>query len=145
MRAALRDAVDAGLSSEEARARLAQFGPNVLAEPPRPSHVGRFAANLVHLFALLLWGGAGLALLGGLPELAIAIVVVILVNAVFAFVQEYRAKRASEARASARGVSPSSPCSPPLPELCKTGKQPVDLVLGVVVDDPRSDRAVFET
>jgi len=97
VRAALRDAVDPGLSSEEARARLAQFGPNVLAEPPRPSHMRRFAANLVHLFALLLWGGAGLALLGGLPELAIAIVVVILVNAVFAFVQEYRAERASEA------------------------------------------------
>jgi magnesium-transporting ATPase (P-type) len=97
VRAALRDAVDPGLSSEEARARLVQFGPNVLAEPPRPSHVRRFAANLVHLFALLLWAGAGLALLGGLPALALAIVVVILVNAVFAFVQEYRAERASEA------------------------------------------------
>jgi len=86
-----------GLSSAEARALLEQLGPNVLAEPPRPSHVRRFGAQLVHLFALLLWLGAVLALVGGLPQLSAAIVVVILVNAVFAFAQEYRAERASEA------------------------------------------------
>ncbi|MCS7008243.1 MAG: HAD-IC family P-type ATPase, partial [Gaiellaceae bacterium] len=97
MRATAPGTSEPGLSTEEARARLARFGPNVLAEPPRPSHLRRFAANLVHLFALLLWAGAALALLGGLPELAIAIVVVIVVNAVFAFVQEYRAERASDA------------------------------------------------
>ena len=86
-----------GLTQEEAEARLAEVGRNVLAEPKRPSSVRRFAANLVHLFALLLWLGAALALLGGLPQLTAAIVVVILVNAVFAFVQESRAERASEA------------------------------------------------
>jgi magnesium-transporting ATPase (P-type) len=86
-----------GLTHAEAAARLSEVGPNVLVEPPRPSRVRRFAASLVHLFALLLWLGAALALLGGLPQLTIAIVVVILVNAVFAFVQEYRAERASEA------------------------------------------------
>ena len=46
---------------------------------------------------MLLWLGAALALLGGLPQLSAAILVVILVNAVFAFVQESRAERASEA------------------------------------------------
>jgi magnesium-transporting ATPase (P-type) len=86
-----------GLSEAEARARRERYGPNVLAEPAAPSHLRRFGANLVHLFALLLWLGALLALLGGLPELSVAIVVVILVNAVFAFAQEYRAERASEA------------------------------------------------
>lgn len=86
-----------GLTSAEAAARFTEVGPNVLDEPRGPSHVRHFAANLVHLFALLLWLGAALALVGGLPELAIAIVVVILVNAGFAFVQEYRAERASEA------------------------------------------------
>jgi len=89
--------VASGLTREEATARLAEVGPNVLAEPKRPSHVRRFAANLVHLFALLLWLGAALALIGGLPQLTAAIVVVILVNAVFAFVQEHRAERASDA------------------------------------------------
>ena len=86
-----------GLSSADAAARLAQFGPNVLAEPRRPGNVRRFAANLVHLFAVLLWVGALLALLGGLPQLAAAIVVVVLVNAVFAYIQEHRAEKASQA------------------------------------------------
>ncbi|HXV34590.1 MAG TPA: cation-transporting P-type ATPase [Gaiellaceae bacterium] len=86
-----------GLSTAEARLRLAEAGPNALAAAKPPSHVRRFAANLVHLFALLLWGGAALALLGGLPELSAAIVTVILVNAAFAFVQEYRAEKAVEA------------------------------------------------
>lgn len=93
----VRPSAASGLTSEKATARLTEFGPNVLTEPKRPSHIGRFVANLVHLFALLLWLGAALALIGGLPQLSAAIVVVILVNAVFAFVQEYRAERASEA------------------------------------------------
>jgi Ca2+-transporting ATPase len=86
-----------GLSSGEARRLLAEHGPNVLAEPPRPSHLRQLAANLVHLFALLLWGGAALAFVAGIPELGAAIVVVVLVNAAFAFAQEYRAERASDA------------------------------------------------
>ena len=86
-----------GLTTAEAERRLAEVGPNALAEAKGPSRVRQFLANLVHLFALLLWAGAGLAVLGGLPELSIAIVTVILVNAVFAFVQEYRAERAVEA------------------------------------------------
>ena len=94
---ALDTSVAPGLTHADAAALLAKVGPNILAEPKRPSDIRRFAANLVHLFALLLWLGAALALLGGLPQLTAAIVVVILVNAVFAFVQESRAERASEA------------------------------------------------
>jgi magnesium-transporting ATPase (P-type) len=86
-----------GLSAAEARRLLELHGPNVLAEARPPSRVRRLFAQLVHLFALLLWAGAALALLGRMPELSIAIVVVVLVNAVFAFVQEDRAERAAEA------------------------------------------------
>jgi magnesium-transporting ATPase (P-type) len=87
----------AGLASDEAARRLREHGPNVLAEPPRPGHARRFLAQLVHLFALLLWAGAALAWIGGMPELSAAIAAVVLVNAVFAFVQEFRAERATEA------------------------------------------------
>ena len=86
-----------GLTSADARQRLAELGPNAIAEAKGPSLATQFVRNLVHLFALLLWAGAVLALVGGLPELAIAIVIVIVVNAVFAFVQEHRAERAIEA------------------------------------------------
>jgi P-type Ca2+ transporter type 2C len=86
-----------GLSSSEALARLGQVGPNLLAEAARPHWLARFARNFTHFFALLLWVGAGLAWLGELPQLSVAIVAVIVINAAFSFVQEYRAERAIEA------------------------------------------------
>ena len=43
----------------------------------------------------MLWVAGGLAFLAGLPELGVAIFLVILVNALFAFAQEYRAERAA--------------------------------------------------
>ena len=86
-----------GLDSADVRRRLAEHGPNVLAQPEPPHWALRFARNLTHLFALLLWAGAALALVGGMPQLSAAIVAVIVVNAVFSFAQEYRAERAVDA------------------------------------------------
>jgi magnesium-transporting ATPase (P-type) len=90
-------AAEYGLTASQARDRLARVGPNVLAEAPPPHWLRRFGRNFVHLFALLLWAGAALALIGGQVPLAIAIVAVILVNAIFSFAQEFRAERAVEA------------------------------------------------
>jgi Ca2+-transporting ATPase len=87
----------AGLTSSEAARRLREVGPNVLAEPRAPSHVRQLLAQLFHFFAVLLWVGAALAWIAGTPQLSAAIVAVVVVNAVFAFVQEYRAERATEA------------------------------------------------
>jgi magnesium-transporting ATPase (P-type) len=84
----------AGLSSEEAARVLARVGPNLIAEAKGPSHLRRFLANFVQLLALLLWVGAVLALVAGLPQLSAAIVVVIVVNAVFSYFQEHRAEQA---------------------------------------------------
>ncbi len=86
-----------GLTSAEARDRLEHAGPNVLAEAERPHWLARFSRNFSHLFALLLWVGALLAWLGDQPQLSVAIIAVILVNAAFSFAQEYRAERAVEA------------------------------------------------
>jgi calcium-translocating P-type ATPase len=85
-----------GLTTEQARVRLAETGPNVLRTADAPHWLARFAGNFVHLFALLLWAGAGLAAVGGMPELSVAIVAVIVVNALFSFAQEFRAERAVE-------------------------------------------------
>lgn len=83
-----------GLTSEEAQARLALYGPNSLAEPPAPPLWRRFVGHMTHLMALLLWGAGILALLGRQPLLAAVIWIVVLVNAAFSFWQEYRAERA---------------------------------------------------
>lgn len=85
-----------GLSSAEAARRLRAQGPNVLPRPRSRPLVLLFAAELVHFFALMLWVAAVLAWLAGLGSLAIAIAGVVVVNAVFSFIQERRADRAAE-------------------------------------------------
>ncbi|MGZ8751878.1 MAG: cation-translocating P-type ATPase [Acidimicrobiia bacterium] len=86
----------AGLTSAEAAARLAQAGPNKLPVPRPPAAWRRFARELVHFFALLFWVAGALGFLAGLPQLGIAVFVVVLLNATFAFVQEQRAEHATE-------------------------------------------------
>ncbi len=83
-----------GLTAGQAAARLRADGPNILPAPRPPPAVLLLARQLTHFFALLLWAAAGLAYLGGMPQLAIAIVAVVLINGLFAFVEEYRADRA---------------------------------------------------
>lgn len=85
-----------GLSSAEAADILARDGPNALPPPKRPHVVVRFARQLFHFFALMLWVAAGLALVAGMPQLSIAIAAVIVTNGTFAFFQEHRADRAAE-------------------------------------------------
>ncbi len=86
----------AGLTPQDAAARLARDGPNSLPTPRRPSGVRRFAKQLLHFFALMLGVAGCLALLPKLPQLGIAIFVVIVLNAAFAFAQESKANRAAE-------------------------------------------------
>ncbi|MBM4665784.1 HAD-IC family P-type ATPase [Rhodococcus hoagii] len=91
-----RDTAASGLTSTAAADRLRADGPNVL-PVARPAAAWRkLLAELTHFFALMLWVAAVLALFAGMPQLAVAIVVVIVVNGVFAFVQEERAEKASE-------------------------------------------------
>jgi Ca2+-transporting ATPase len=89
--------VDAGLSQEEAAKRLAEIGENRIARVRHKPLIWRLGANFVNLFALLLWAASGCAYLAGMMELAGAIPLVILINAVFSFWQEYRAEKAIEA------------------------------------------------
>ncbi len=83
-----------GLTAAEAAARLERGGPNELEQVRGPSLLRRIAAQFLHLFALLLWAGAGLAFLAGTPTLGVTIVAVIVLNGAFGFFQEYRAERA---------------------------------------------------
>jgi len=88
--------IGSGLSKIEVDERRARCGRNEL--PARRSVPAwrQLAGQLTHFFAVLLWVAGLLAFLAGLAQLAVAIFGVVLLNGVFAFLQERRAERAAE-------------------------------------------------
>jgi calcium-translocating P-type ATPase len=88
-----------GLSAAEARRRLIQYGPNELRRRGGRKWPGELARQLTHPLALLLWLAAVLSFAVGSQTIAIAVLLVIALNALFAFVQELQAERAVEALA----------------------------------------------
>ncbi len=85
-----------GLTSAQVAARRARDGPNELPKPRRSPALLQLVAQWTHFFALLLWAAAILAVMAGMPQLGVAIAVVVVINGVFAFMQEYRAERAAD-------------------------------------------------
>src|SRR5690348_13047693 len=84
----------AGLGAREVERRLTAYGRNEITRRGGRRWTREVVAQLAHPLALLLWGASVLAWLAGTPILAVAIVAVILLNAVFALVQEHQAERA---------------------------------------------------
>ncbi|MEW5864283.1 MAG: HAD-IC family P-type ATPase [Pseudomonadota bacterium] len=86
-----------GLTEDEVARRLAEYGPNVLPQPPRPHPLARFLAQFDSaLIYVLLAAAVGALALGHTVDAAV-IFAVVLVNAVVGFVQEGKAERALEA------------------------------------------------
>ncbi|MFE3249114.1 cation-translocating P-type ATPase [Streptomyces sp. NPDC059209] len=88
-----------GVSSAEARRRLTQYGRNELRRRRGRRWPNELARQLTHPLALLLWLAVALLLLVGSLIVATAVVLIILLNAAFAFVQEVQAERAVDALA----------------------------------------------
>ena len=86
-----------GLSQAEADRRLQQSGRNVIREIKGKPLWLKFLANFTHLMATLLWLGGLIAFAAELPQLAVAIWLVNLINGLFSFWQEYRAEQATAA------------------------------------------------
>ena len=91
------DTSPVGLSAEEAAKRLAEIGPNELPVGEKRTIPGMVFDQFKDFLILLLLGAAVIS--GILGELAdtIAILVIVVLNAVIGVVQEYRAERAMEA------------------------------------------------
>jgi magnesium-transporting ATPase (P-type) len=124
-----------GLSTEEAAGILRLVGPNRLPRSAPPGLAARLVSQFTHFFALMLWAAAVLAMVGGLPQLAIAIVLVILVNGIFSFAQEERATKAAAAL---------SDLMPTFANVLRDGRptrvDAVDLVPGDIVQVREGDR-----
>jgi len=85
-----------GLSSEEAGKRLSKYGPNKLVEKKHLPVAYRFLRNLKDLFSVLLLFASLLAAFGGMFEMSVIILAVVLVNTLFSLFQEWRAEKAME-------------------------------------------------
>lgn len=89
----------AGLTTREAQRRLISSGPNQLRRRGGRTWPRQLVQQFIHPLALLLWAAAALAWLVGIEPVAIAVVVIV-INAAFAFAQERHAERAVEALAA---------------------------------------------
>ena len=85
-----------GLTSEEAKARLKQYGFNMLVEKKQASIFYKFAVHFKDLFGILLLVASVLAAIGGMPELSLGILGVVLINVFFSMFQESRAEKAMQ-------------------------------------------------
>jgi Ca2+-transporting ATPase len=86
-----------GLSSAEVRARLAQYGPNQLKETPGPSIWQLLFEQFKDFLVLLLLGSATVSVLLGEYVDAIAIMAIVIINAVLGVMQDWRAEQSLRA------------------------------------------------
>ena len=85
---------ESGLSAGEARQRLARSGPNAIAERKRRSLWLLLFSQFQDFMIAVLLAAALISGLVGEPEDAIAILVIVVLNAIVGSVQEFRAERA---------------------------------------------------
>ena len=85
-----------GLRAAEAKKRLEQQGPNQLTQQNKTSAAGMFLAQFKDLMIVILAAATVLSAAMGETTEAITIIVIVLLNAVMGFVQEYRTERTLE-------------------------------------------------
>jgi magnesium-transporting ATPase (P-type) len=82
-----------GLSEVEARKRLKEYGPNIIREFKKKSIIIRFFEQFKSLFAILLLIASLLAAILNMIELSVAIILIVIINAIVGLLQEYRAEK----------------------------------------------------
>jgi len=118
-----------GLSEAEAAQRLTRHGPNALQEKPPRSPWRMFAAQFADFMIMVLIAAAVVSGLVGDVKDTLTIAVIVLLNALIGFVQEFRAERAMAAlkkmtASNARVMRDGAPLDIPASEVV-----PGDLIL----------------
>lgn len=90
------DPVVRGLDEHQVDASRRANGANVVPRARRKPAWRLLADQMTHLLAVLLWVAAVLAVVAGMPELGAAISLIVVLNALFAFWQEFHADRSTE-------------------------------------------------
>ncbi|MGI6559066.1 MAG: calcium-transporting P-type ATPase, PMR1-type [Limnochordia bacterium] len=93
----LKTSLKTGLTEKEAQRRLRHYGDNKLESGGRRSLLASFVLQFKDFMVLVLLGATGISYLLGETLDAIAIIMIVILNAVLGFTQEYRAERSLEA------------------------------------------------
>ncbi|OJW44363.1 MAG: ATPase [Thiobacillus sp. 65-1059] len=86
-----------GMSAAAASVGLSRYGPNAMQEAGRRHPLAMLASQFTDFMILVLIAAAVVAGFVGEPQDSVAIVVIVLLNGIMGFVQEYRAERAMAA------------------------------------------------
>lgn len=93
----MRDYKDTGLSEKQAAKQLKKFGPNTFAHAKGKSAAGLFFSQFKDILIIILVVSTLLSVLMGEMTEAVAIILIIFINAVLGFVQEYRTEKTLDA------------------------------------------------
>lgn len=96
-RAGRDDSLVSGLSSAEAEKRLAKYGENILSHKKAVHPAKIFAGQFKDFMVMILLGATVISVLMGEAVEALTIVLIVLVNAVLGFLQEYKTEKTLEA------------------------------------------------
>jgi Ca2+-transporting ATPase len=88
---------ETGLSSEEAESRLSEFGYNELKEKKKVTPFQIFLRQFKDIFVIMLLVATVISFLIGEIVDAVTIAVIVILNSVVGFIQEYRSEKAMEA------------------------------------------------
>lgn len=126
---------EVGLSSSEAAEKLKKDGPNMLAEKKRTHPARIFFSQFKDVMVIILLIATGISVLLGEIYDAVTIILIVMLNAILGFIQEYRTERTLEALS--RMTAPTARCY-------RDGRLAVipaaDLVSGDVVEMEAGDR-----
>ncbi|HVK27684.1 MAG TPA: cation-transporting P-type ATPase [Nocardioides sp.] len=115
-----------GLDLQEVDESRRVHGANVVPPARRKPGWRLLVDQMTHLLAVLLWVAAALAVIAGMPELGVAISVIVVLNALFAFWQEFHADRSTE---RLRALLPARA------RVIRSGRETQVDVSAIVVDD----------
>ena len=133
-----------GLTHQDARQRLHHYGPNSIPEH-RPRHLSKIFLDQFSDFMILVLMGAALVsgLLGEHLD-AVVIMIIVLLNGVIGFVQEYRADRAMQALKQLATPTARVRREGQLMSLSTLNLVPGDIVLLEAGDSVPADLRLFE-
>ncbi len=124
-----------GLTEKEAAEKLKLYGENIFAEEKKNSAVKIFAGQFKDVMVMILLGATAISVILGEVSDAVTIMLIVLLDAVLGFIQEYRTEHTLEALRSM--TAPSAKCY-------RDGKlkkiEAAKLVIGDIIELEAGDR-----